>query len=330
MSKKSVVAESSKTQERSARLVHRIMQEIEAGQRRFLFWGLDRTSKTVLQSLKARRLLDYVIAIIDDKHSEQKFLGRPVYKPTCVTTLDFDTLIITEDQAKETALLEFSNLDKRIPRVIIDGMEHQRYSDPAFQRILSSCEVKPKAGGYDKMLVHIYQSLGYLVRSNKKGSVAEFGVFRGGTTAFIARTLEYLGYSTPIYGFDTFEVFLDKRNVLDLFEEDEYRLTSYEKVCQYLSPFNVRLIKGDISETHRLIEKIPLIFSFFDTDRYTPTRNALEQCLNQTVRGGIIAFDHFYSDERWLYTLGERIAASQILSERNAFNLYGTGIFIKM
>jgi len=91
----------------------------------------------------------------------------------------------------------------------------------------------------------------------------------------------------------------------------------------------VELIRGDISNTFKRIEGIPLIFTFFDTDNYTPTRDALELCYEQTVKGGIIAFDHYYCDEKWLNTIGERIAAKQVLSQKNMFNLHGTGIFLK-
>jgi hypothetical protein len=48
------------------------------------------------------------------------------------------------------------------------------------------------------------------------------------------------------------------------------------------------------------------------------------------VPGGAVAFDHYFSPN-WPSTLGERIAAKEMLtSEEEWFNLHGTGIFIKM
>ena len=71
------------------------------------------------------------------------------------------------------------------------------------------------------------------------------------------------------------------------------------------------------------------MFSFFDTDYYSPTRVALEMCYEQTVRGGVIAFDHYFS-EGWEDTIGECIAAKEVLEGKPVFHLHGTGIFLKL
>ena len=179
------------------------------------------------------------------------------------------------------------------------------------------------------MLVHIYQSLRYLTENKINGAVAEFGVFRGGTIGFIARTLRRFGCASTIYGFDTFTGFPERKNVLDLFREKKYEYTDLNTVRNQLEPLGVKLIKGDISDTYTQIKNVPLMFTFFDTDNYTPTRDALKLCFEQTVSGGMLAFDHYHCDERWLYTIGERIAIKEILSNKNVFNLHGTGVFLK-
>src|SRR5207249_6313537 len=108
-----------------------------------------------------------------------------------------------------------------------------------------------------------------------------------------------------------------------------YELTDYQTVSDYLKPLGVQLVRGDISETFVQLKGVPLMLTLFDTDNFTPTRNALELCYQQTVKGGILAFDHYYCDERWIDTVGERIAVAQVLSDKQTFHLQGTGIFLK-
>ena len=115
---------------------------------------------------------------------------------------------------------------------------------------------------------------------------------------------------------------------MDVFPAEMYS-ADYKTVKRYCEPYGVELIKGDICETFKTLIGIPLMLSFFDTDYYSPARVALEMCYNQTVRGGIIAFDHYFS-EGWEDTIGERIAAKEVLEEKSVFHLHGTGIFLKL
>jgi hypothetical protein len=40
-------------------------------------------------------------------------------------------------------------------------------------------------------------------------------------------------------------------------------------------------------------------------------------------------FDHFTGVDRFLYTLGERLAAKRLLDDSRFFNLHGTGVFFR-
>ena len=115
---------------------------------------------------------------------------------------------------------------------------------------------------------------------------------------------------------------------MDVFPIGRYS-SDYETVGRYCEPYGVKLIQGDICETHQILKGVPLMFSFFDTDYYSPTRVALEMCYEQTVKGGVIAFDHYFS-EGWEDTIGECIAAKEVLEGKPVFHLHGTGIFLKL
>jgi hypothetical protein len=100
-------------------------------------------------------------------------------------------------------------------------------------------------------------------------------------------------------------------------------------VKAYCAPYNIELVKGDIAETYLRVRDTPLALTFFDADNYSTARTALPLCYEQTVPGGILAFDHYHSPN-WVRTIGERIAIKEVLGTRSVFNLHGTGIFIKI
>ncbi len=315
---------------REQKLFTRIVEEVTRRRARLLLWGLNPSCVSLLKQLSQSGLLSSIVALVDSENVGKKIFHFEVISPKDVLGLDFDTLVITDDAGKESALVEFSRVDSRLPIVIVAGTKHLEFSDPVFSNILESCPVKPRALGYANMLVHIYQSLRHLIDGKIEGSVAEFGVYQGGTLAFISKTLRMLGSQCRIYGFDTFAGFPERRSVLDLFSEKKYEFTDYQTVRNYLNPLGVELIKGDISDTFSRIKGVPLMFTFFDTDNFTPTRSALELCYQQTESGGILAFDHYYCDERWVDTVGERIAVERVLSDKKLFHLQGTGIFLKL
>ncbi len=47
--------------------------------------------------------------------------------------------------------------------------------------------------------------------------VAEFGMFKGGTTMLISKFIEEMGADWKVFGFDTFDGFPPRRSALDMF-----------------------------------------------------------------------------------------------------------------
>jgi hypothetical protein len=277
-------------------------------------------------------LQHYVVGVVDDKATSGVKVPDycTVFQTESVRNLELDTLVITLDDDKELVLRAYANLNGRFPHVIMAGTGHLKFRDRLFEDVVSSCFVSSHAGGYQDMLVHLYQSIAYLSKRKLNGSVAEFGVYKGGTTVFIAKVLKRLGIDCRIYAFDTFSKFPPRKSMFDLYDDPHDEFSDFDAVSDYCRPFNIELVRGDICDTYHRIESIPLILSFFDTDNYSPTRAALDTVYRQTVPGGILAFDHYYCDERWTYTIGERMAISEVLHDKDALNLHGSGIFLKL
>jgi O-methyltransferase len=321
----------SENETHSSILFDQILEAISAGRRALLLCGLNPVTLRLVGLLTAHGLADRVAGIVDlggGTEEEMRVSGIRVHGPDEIKSIEFDTLVITSEYDVQVALQELATLDKRMPAVIFAGDHQYDFVDPVFAEMVRSSAVKSKAGGYQHMLVHLFQALRYIAERGLQGHVAEFGMFRGGTTVFMAKVLAQFGHPARIFGFDTFGGFPPARSVLDLFTDEKYGFVDYDAVRTYCAPYEIELIPGDIIQTHRRLADVPLALCFFDTDNYSAARAALPLCVRQTVPGGILAFDHYYSPG-WSRTVGEKIAVDEVLASSEFFHLHGTGIFIK-
>jgi len=316
-----------------ADLQKQIVDAITNGKRNFVFWGVNEDCITLLSTLSNLGILEsYTSGVIDSNPQKQgrKIFQHEILAPDRIRDLDIDVLVVTSDAEKEETLKQFAELDGRIPDVILSGTAHFEFHDPIFDEILSSCLVKSYANGYENSLIHIYQSIKYLAANNITGNVVEFGIFKGGTIVFIAKTLKHFNFNNcKIFGFDIFDGFPSRKTIFDLYRDSKCEFFDCTEVEDYCRRHKINVVKGDICNTYRVLENESLMFSFFDTDNYSPSYAALETCFKQTVKGGILHFDHFVSQPQFVYTIGERIAAERVLCRENVFNLHGTGTFIK-
>ena len=240
-------------------------------------------------------------------------------------------LAIVEDDDKESVLsIAREFLPDAGARVLVAGYGHYVFRDQRYQAILDSLLAPSIANGYPNCLIHIYQCLENAAKLNLEGCVAEFGVFKGGTTRFIAEVVGALGKSWPIYGFDTFQGFPPRRSLLDMYDHPGAEYSRFSMVSQYLSDTSVELVEGDIVETASVLRDKQMLLTFVDTDNYSAAHAALSSVIENTVVGGVIVLDHFTGESRFRYTLGERMAANELLvTDPRYFNLHGTGVFMR-
>ncbi len=316
---------------RHSDLMEQIRDAIAEGRSSIVLYGVTPETIHILAELHQGGLGGCVTGLIDEKPAlvGKTVGGREVQPLEALSTIAMDALVITEDAKKEQALERISHLESRLPKLIYSGEANYEFSDSALQEIVKSSPIKSKAGGYSNMLVHLYQALRYISERKLTGDVVEFGVFQGGTTVIIAKIMQHFGYARKIYGFDTFAGFPPKSSLLDNYDDAKCEFPDFDTVRDYCAPYNIELIRGDIKETYKHIEGLPLSLCFFDTDNYSATRLALENCWEQLLDGGVLAFDHWYSPG-WNKTIGERIAIRQVLDGKRVFNLHGTGIFLKI
>ena len=156
---------------------------------------------------------------------------------------------------------------------------------------------------YFDRLYTLYQALLNTRRHAAAGrrlTVAEVGVYRGGSTYFIAAGSRDLGLSAlTLHAFDTFEGHSaeDIRPGLDqaaLHTPGLFGETSFEAVSEYLRPFsNILLHKGRIQETASSVAGERFSLVHVDVDIYAPTAFALDFFGSRLVRGGMVVVDDY-------------------------------------
>lgn len=152
---------------------------------------------------------------------------------------------------------------------------------------------------YDRLLT-IYQIVARLssfVTAGQAINLAEVGVYKGGTSYFIAALADRLKMQISHYCFDTFEGHAAE----DINDEVEvshkpgsFADTSYESVKEYLGQFkNVNIYKGRFQDICHHVQDAPMHFVHLDMDIYEPTIFSLYFFGDRLVKGGVILLDDY-------------------------------------
>jgi hypothetical protein len=313
-----------------AKLLEDTQRELLAGTGPVAVVGLTPVTLRLLASLASTgldRAVQAVYAVVNGENGPP--LTVPVRPLDALCQAGCQVLVVAADTEKEDLLCAALPFVTGTPKVIVAGYGHLDFRDRVFEEEQAQLLVPSLANGYPYSLVHLYQCLANAARLRLSGSVAELGMFKGGTTMFMSRVIERLGASWPVIGFDTFGGFPLRRSPLDMYDHPGCVFTDEAAVRRYLDGRDVEIIAGDIARTCCRLEGEDLVLTFIDTDNYTPAAAAIDVVRECTVPGGAIVFDHFTGTDRFRYTLGERIAGRALLSDPRWFHLHGTGVFYR-
>jgi hypothetical protein len=124
-----------------------------------------------------------------------------------------------------------------------------------------------------------------------QGYCLEFGVYKGGTIAFIANQL---GPKQPVHGFDSFH------GLQKAWTGDSFRFDLGGRLPKV--PGNVILHPGFFEDTlPTWLEQNPgpVAFIHIDSDLYQPARCVFEHLQESIVPGTIIVFDEYFNYPNW-------------------------------
>lgn len=313
------------------RLVADSAEVLLAGQGPFAVLGLTQVTLRLLERLRSLGLIlsDVPVFVTAERATAQHLAGMKVLPMASLIKQTYGALAVASDEDKEVLLEAALPFIQGVPKVLVSGYSHLRFVDNAFERSLRDLLVPSFANGYPNTLVHLFQCLRNASRLGLCGAVVELGMFKGGTTVLLSRMVANLGQSWPVIGFDTFDGFPPRRSPLDMYEHPGCVFRGLDDVRRYTGLQGIEIVPGDIVETRERLRSESLVLTFFDTDNHTPAAAALEIVRERTLVGGSIVFDHFTGVDRFVYTLGERIAAKSLLDDSRYLNLHGTGVFYR-
>ncbi|MBO3736708.1 TylF/MycF/NovP-related O-methyltransferase [Actinoplanes flavus] len=303
--------------------------ELLAGARCVAILGLTEVALRLLDVLTGSGLIAAVDGIYTTTEQPPTALSVPVAPMAALRHAAPDVVVVASDEDKQDLLLAALPHLQGTPKVIVAGYRHLDFRDPTYEQERAQLLVPSLANGYPHSLPHLYQCLANAARLQLAGVVAEFGMFKGGTTMFLSRIIERLGADWPVIGFDSFAGFPARRSPLDMYDHPDCVFTDLDAVRGYLAGRNVEIVAGDIVETAARLQTEDVVLSFIDTDNYSSARAALDVVRERTFVGGAIVFDHFTGTDRFRYTIGERIAGLPLLDDARYFHLHGTGVFYR-
>lgn len=313
------------------KLIEDLEEQILAGATSVAILGLTPETLKLYRHLKLSGLAELVGGV----YVPRTELGMSHLGPLAVRAIDeiglveYDVIVVALDEAKEDILMGAVQYIKGAPKIVVSGYGHLAYRDSLYAKLLSDLMVPSLANGYPNTLVHLYQCLTNAARLKLDGVVAEFGVFKGGTTMFLSKAVEALGMDWPVIGFDSFAGFPPRRSPLDMYDHPDCEFDNEHAVVQYLSGRNIKLVPGDIVESAAMLNAHDVVLTFVDTDNYSSALAAINAVRERTLVGGAIVFDHLTGVNKFRYTLGERIAAQSLFDDPRYFNLHGTGVFYR-
>ncbi|MFL6101380.1 MAG: TylF/MycF/NovP-related O-methyltransferase [Actinomycetales bacterium] len=307
-----------------------LLREIEAGARRVAILGDGLVGRRLYQVCRRRGLSADQVGLFTQQQAEGAGPLPPARALAQLAGWPADVVCVAVDADKEDVLRAALPFLVGAPRVLVGGYRHFGFRDELFERELAQLLPPSIANGYPNCLVHLYECLRNAARLGLRGDVVEFGTFRGGTSMFLARVARALGQTWRVVTFDSFGGFPARRSPLDMYDHPGAVFTDAAAVRRYFQPWLIDLVEGDIVETAQTLAGRPTVLSFIDTDNYSSAKAALEVVKETTVPNGAIVLDHFTGVRRFRYTLGERMAAQEILlGDPRFFNLHGTGVFLR-
>jgi O-methyltransferase len=167
------------------------------------------------------------------------------------------------------------------------------------------------------------------------GGIIEIGVWRGGTSALIAKKAALSGILRPVYSCDTFRGVV-KAGVNDpAYKGGEHADTSCDVVKSLnsrLNLTNVRILEGIFpDETAHLIPAEEQTFSLchIDVDVYQSAFEIVEWIWGRLLRGGVIVYDDY--GFKVCEGIRQFVDEQRALRDRRViYNLNGHGLVLKL
>ena len=160
-------------------------------------------------------------------------------------------------------------------------------------------ETKISIARYNLSEFKRYSNLLQIILKNKPKKILEVGVYKGWRSIQMIKAAKSFNSVIEFYGFDMFELFYDKKNILSNELSKKPMSMSYiKKLLQEHA--KIKLIKGNTLETlPKFPKKNKIDFMFIDGGHSIKTiRNDWNQIKKLMHKNTVVVFDDFYSGDK--------------------------------
>jgi len=165
----------------------------------------------------------------------------------------------------------------------------------------------------------LYEAVRYIVAKGIKGDFVECGVFFGGASMLIAKTLLSLkNVSRDLWLYDSFQGFVGAQAPDDVTwygDSIKTRFADFDQIAtdniesMGYPRERIRLVKGDIERTAADNQNGEIALLRLDTDTYHSTKAELEHFYPKLVSGGLVIIDDYG------HALGARRATDEYFAD---------------
>ncbi len=151
---------------------------------------------------------------------------------------------------------------------------------------------------YDRLYI-LFQCLQGFLQKQASFSAVEIGVYKGGTSMFLAKAAKALGFAqADLHAFDTFEGHaredIDPNLDSIIHNQSLFSDTSYDSVHEYLKcEPSIHLHKGRFENSCKVLDGRSADLFHLDVDLYKPTKQALCYCSHRLNPGGVLIVDDY-------------------------------------
>lgn len=186
--------------------------------------------------------------------------------------------------------------------------------DPRFAPLYEAC--KPYTLIQVERMYSLYKAVQYVIARNIPGAFVECGVWKGGASMLMAKTLLSLGVrDRMLYLYDTYEgmtkptaddmsVMSGAEPVMDIWQRNQhgdhnewcYGPLEGVKAAMESTGYpmdKIVFVKGPVEETLPATMPGPIAILRLDTDWYSSTKHEMEQLYPHLERGGVLIADDY-------------------------------------
>ena len=195
------------------------------------------------------------------------------------------------------------------------SLSDQVRAHPLFRKALQAAEgrliLEPSK------LENLFLIIAAFLRNLASRNIIEFGVFRGGTSLFMATLLAELHPQARLYCLDTFSGMPETDNSIDAHSRGDFSdadLSGLRERIRLLDLTNVEIVEGRFEDTFPGITArgIQFALAHIDCDIYSAVKYSQDAVWDRMVSGGYLVFD----DATMASCIGATQAVEELIMQR--------------